>query len=254
MKILLSNDDGISSKGLKAIAEKLSVNNEILVVAPSNNCSGLAHSFTVFKPISVKQVYDYGCKAFKVDGSPVDCVKFAFLTQKDFRPEVVVAGINRGHNVGSDILYSGTVSLALEGAYFNRIAFSFSAFSPEETEFDLFADYAVKIINQILPIAKKGDVFNINFPDSRVKIKGIKITGLCKVIYNDEFVKLNENEYILQGEPINYDKNNPVLDDEPEIDCDYEWIKRGYITITPLVLDKTNFTLIEKLKELCIQL
>ena len=83
MKILLSNDDGISSKGLKAIAEKLSVNNEILVVAPSNNCSGLAHSFTVFKPISVKQVYDYGCKAFKVDGSPVDCVKFAFLTQKD---------------------------------------------------------------------------------------------------------------------------------------------------------------------------
>lgn len=254
MKILLSNDDGINSKGIKTLAEKLGRNNEILVVAPKTNCSGLAHSFTVFRPIKVNQVYGYGCSAFEVEGSPVDCVKFAFLTQKDFRPEVVVAGINRGHNVGSDILYSGTVSLALEGAYFNRIAFAFSAFSPEETEFETFGDYAVKIMEQILPIAKKGEVYNVNFPDSRVKIKGIKITGLCKVIYNDEFVKLNENEYILQGEPINYDKNNPVLEDAPEIDCDYEWIKRGYITITPLVLDKTDFNKMETLKKLCIKL
>ena len=130
MKILISNDDGINSRGLRALAERLSLRHKVLVVAPDGNRSAFSHSLTIAKTVKLKKDESVvGYDAYSLSGTPVDCIKFAELVFNDFNADIVIAGINKGHNLGSDILYSGTVSLALEGAYFNRIAFSFSAFS-----------------------------------------------------------------------------------------------------------------------------
>ena len=131
MKILISNDDGINSKGLIAIAEKLSKNNEVLVVAPDGNRSAISHSLTIGRPIKINKVYiSDNFTSYAISGTPADCVKMANILMPDFKADIVVAGINKGHNIGSDILYSGTVAIACEASFFNNISFALSTSEP----------------------------------------------------------------------------------------------------------------------------
>jgi 5'-nucleotidase len=136
MNILICNDDGIESKGLITFAERLSKKHNVLVVAPSGNRSAFSHSMTIDSSIKVSEVFNIkNCKAYSISGTPVDCVKFAKLYFKDFTPDVVIAGINKGHNLGSDVLYSGTVSIACEASFFGDLAFAFSVNSLGESDF-----------------------------------------------------------------------------------------------------------------------
>lgn len=250
VKVLLTNDDGIDSLALTRLSNELIKEFEVMIVAPSFNCSGASHSFTTDKAIKVKENYNFNCKAFEVEGQPVDCVKFAILNLKEFCPDIVVSGVNLAHNLGTDTLYSATLSQAIEGAYFDKISFAFSTYSKKEDYFDEFATIAVKIIKELLLFSKPGDVYNVNFPKSKVKIKGVKITRLCKVYYNDKYVKVGDNEYLLKGEPIGYNSFNN-LDVK---DCDYYWLQKGYVTITPISIDKTDNNLLFNLRNLCIKL
>ncbi len=243
MKILISNDDGINSKGLIALAEKFSERNEVLVVAPENNRSAISHSLTIGRPIEFNIVrVSEKFTSYAISGTPVDCVKMAKLLIPDFNPDVVVAGINKGHNIGTDILYSGTVAIACEGAFFDKVSFAFSAYSLGESDFSLYAEYAEKIIYKLLPISEKGCVWNVNFPDVDKEILGIKITRLGKHLYSDRYVKTEDGLFILEGEIVDNDEN-------PE-NCDVELIKKGFITITPILFNKTDFIKLEKFKDL----
>ncbi len=240
MNILLSNDDGINSKSLYSLCKVLSKKHNILVIAPDGNRSMMAHSVTFNKVIKVEPYHILdNVKAYKISGTPCDCVKIAKHAFDDFRIDLVVSGINLGHNLSSDILYSGTVSIALESVYFGIPAFSFSAYSHDD-DYD-FSDYAKicsEIIDKYYDKNYKG-VFNVNFPDKNVEIKGQVITKLGKYVYDDECVKISENEFLIKGQETNkvsLDKNT-----------DYEYIKKDFITITPLLYDKTDY---KKIKEL----
>ncbi len=247
MKFLVCNDDGINSAGLKAIAHRLCEKNEVTVIAPSVNKSACAHSLSLANNIVVKKILDKPYKAFAVEGTPVDCIKFAKIKFCGHKDDIVIAGINLAHNLGTDILYSGTVAIAYEASFFGSTCFAFSA--PKETDrhMDKYAEYAEQIINNLLPVSDYGDIWNINFPDLNCcKIVGVKITKLGKQIYSDDYVLVGENTYKLTGLPLDHAEN--------DVDCDVEWIKKGYITITPLLFDKTNYKNLKKVKKLCIKL
>lgn len=247
MNILLSNDDGIYSKGLEALAKKLSENNNLLIVAPDGNRSAISHAVTFFKEIEINKVeFANNCIAYATSGTPVDCVKIAKLLFKDFNSNIVIAGINIGHNLGSDVLYSGTVSIACEASFFGDIAFAFSVFN-DDVDFNLCAEICMKIINDLLSVSEKGDVWNINFPNINIAdIRGVKITKLGKQLYTDRYVNISKTKYMLVGELISHQENDD--------DCDVEWIKKGYITITPIILNKTNYDRINEVKDICIKL
>lgn len=248
MNILISNDDGIFSNGIIALAEKLAENNNVLVVAPDGNRSAASHSITLSSTIKLNKCNHIpGCKSYSISGTPVDCIKFAELELKDFNIDIVVAGINKGHNIGSDVLYSGTVAIASEAAFFGKISFAFSAFGLGESDFITYSNFAEKIINALMPLSIPGDIWNINFPDcSASNIKGIKFTKLGKQLYSDHYELVGESEYKLVGDLIDHD-----LNDE---DCDIEWSKKGFITITPILFNKTNNDKIKEAREICIEL
>ena len=247
MNILLSNDDGINSKALLSIAKALSKHHNVLIIAPDNNKSTVAHSVTFHKNITINKVDIIpNVKAYKISGTPCDCVKLAKLYFKDFNIDLVVAGINLGHNLASDILYSGTVSIALESAFFGIPSFAFSAYSHDDDYcFDNFSNIAVKIIDNLYKNLKPSDVINVNFPDKNTKINGIKFAPLGDIVYNDEVIKVSNNELIVLGNEI---------DDIKNLDCDVGLVKKGYVTITPLTFDRTNFKRIKELNFLCEKL
>ncbi len=248
MKVLICNDDGINSKGLIKLAERFAKENKVLVVAPDGNRTASSHSLSIGKKLKlIKSNVIENCLAYSLSGTPVDCVKFARLFFNDFVPDVVLAGINRGHNLGSDTLYSGTVSIASEASFFGNVSFAFSAFSVFDSNFELYSDYAVKIVNAVLPLSAPGDIWNVNFPDDCFKsIKGVKITSLGKQLYTDRYELVGDDEYMLVGELVDHEENR--------LDCDVEWIKKGYITITPLIFDKSNFNKILEVKDKCEKL
>lgn len=234
MNILICNDDGILSNGILRLAEHLSKKNKVLVVAPDGNRSAASHSLTIGKPIKVlKCNVSNNFDAYSISGTPADCVKVAKLMFSDFDADLVISGINKAHNLGTDIMYSGTVAIALEAAFFGNISIAFSAFNHGESDFDLYSRYAEKIIDKLLLISNPGDAWNVNFPDVDKKIIGVKITSLGKHLYSDRYVKVGENEFSLVGELIEHEENDE--------DCDVELIKKGFITITPILLNKTDF-------------
>ncbi len=246
MNVLISNDDGIESNGIIELAKAFSKDNNVLVVAPDGNRSSCGHSISPFRKIKVSKVNNLPFNAYSSSGTPVDCVKFAAHVLTDFKPDVIISGINKGHNIGTDTNYSGTLAIALEGAFFETISFAFSAFNLGESDFISMSTIAIKIVGELLKISNVGDVWNINFPPnfSLDDVK-IKFTGLGKQLYSDRYEKIGDDEYMLVGELINHNEN--------DFDCDVEWQKKGYITITPILYDKTDREKLKKLDELCIQ-
>ena len=228
MNILMSNDDGIYCSGLVKLAERLAKNNNVLVIAPDSNRSSFSHALSIGKPLTLLQENNIkGATAYSLSGTPVDCIKFARLHFKDFTPDIVVSGVNTEHNLGSDTLYSATVSIACEASFFGHVSFAFSAQNFSDCFSVIYPEYAEKIIKYLLPISNKGDIWNINFPDlNKGVIKGIKFAKLGKHLYSDRYEKIGENQYKLVGELIDCNEN--------DCDCDAELIQKGFITITPL--------------------
>lgn len=248
MKILLTNDDGINAHGIHALINELNSLAEIYVVAPDRERSGTGHSITVFEPIKVSTTRLPGVKAgWIAGGTPVDCVKLAISKLIPEKIDLVISGINHGSNLGTDVVYSGTVSAAAEGVIMGSPAIAVSYDSSEkDANFDFTARFTRQVVKTLTRegIIDKETLININIPaiDPR-DIKGISITRLGARNYENLF-----EEYKDPRGNIFYWLGGGVLEEEQKLDSDVYAVQHGYISITPIHLDLTDYKLIEEYK------
>lgn len=248
MRLLLTNDDGISAKGIYALAKELEKNHEVIIVAPDNERSACGHSITLNRPLIVRETKLTGLtsKAFSVDGTPADCVKIAINKLIDGEIDMVVSGINKGLNLGTDVLYSGTVSAAIEAAIYKIPSMAVSMDIKRNVEtYEMAAKYASEILVKAKENNIKNDiVLNVNIPllDEN-EIKGIKVCKIGSRLYNNIYIKTigenNETQYEIKGE----------VKDIHEENSDTIYFKEGYVTVTPLHYDLTNFKILNDVSE-----
>lgn len=246
MNILITNDDGIQAGGIQAIARRLEKSHNILIVAPDSQRSASSHSITLTKPIMVKEekLNDINGPCFSVGGTPVDCTQIAITTIAKGKIDLVVSGINDGFNLGTDVLYSGTVSAAIEGAINNIPSIALSCDGMDES-YEIAANYADFIINKIENKELGNIVLNVNIPSvDKNEIKGIKVCGIGERSYNNVYIEIdsggNHSVYKITGSP----------QPPKEIDTDVAYIKENYVTVTPLHYDLTNFKLINSIDKI----
>ena len=239
MKILVVNDDGIMSEGIKALADFLSVKHDVTVVAPDGNRSAFSHSLSIYKDIIVKELkISDKYRTFAMSGTPADCVKFAAHYFSDIKFDLVCSGINKGHNLGSDTVYSGTISACLEGNFFGIKGIAFSNYAHSDCNFKANVVTLENIFDKLVDICSPDYTLNVNFPNG--KEKGVKIVPLGIHLYTDNYVKTAEDTYQLVGAPIE------EIEDE---NCDVAYAKRGFVTVTPIIYNRTANKIIDKLKD-----
>ena len=190
-RILVTNDDGIESRGLLALKRALEPIGDVTVVAPDTNQSAVGHQKTLMRPLRVRErTLADGSMGYSIDGSPTDCVSLAFLGFFEERFDLVASGINYGANLGDDITYSGTVSAAMEAVINNAPAFAISQEYVEEVDFSLAAVAAAIVARNILEHGlKRGELLSVNVPGVPIEeCEGIEITRVGRRIYSDELV------------------------------------------------------------------
>ncbi len=240
MQILLTNDDGIYAPGLKAMEEALQALGEVCVVAPATEQSGVAHSITFLSPLICKAVFEGGGgKQFgwAVEGSPADCVKIGVFEFCPRRPDLIVSGINGGLNAGINVLYSGTVAAATEGAFFGITSVAVSLEYDEQAQFTTAAHIAVDLIKQLLeqkPSEPK--LFNVNIPTTATRGPAeVRMVPMGLERYGQNFLKRKDPKgrtyYWASGEP------PPAIS---AVETDLTALKQGHITVTPLGYDRTQ--------------
>jgi 5'-nucleotidase len=240
MRILIVNDDGIHADGIKALAGKLKQRHDITVVAPDSERSASAHSITLNRPLRVSKVAPSGLEGipcYIVDGLPVDCTKIGITHIMQSGVDLVVSGINHGANMGSDVLYSGTVSAALDAVImgYRAMAVSIASFYPKHLE--TAAQLALDIIDGgVVDSQPDGVLYNLNVPDLPTgELKGVKVTRQGRTIYEDSVDVRHDprgNEYIwMAGELIKSCGSD---------DTDVCAVRDGYASLTPLKYDLTD--------------
>ena len=240
MNILVSNDDGILATGIGILAEACRAVGQVTVVAPDREQSGTSHSLTLHRPLRPTRTRD---GAFQVDGTPTDCVLLAIGALLPERPDFVFSGINHGPNMGEDVLYSGTVSVAMEAVTLGvpGIAFSFAGRDPE-----LMASYhplLVRLIRQITEIKDfpAETLLNINLPKVHAsEVKGVKVTKLGSRFFSGSLTRMNDpwgrEVFWIGGGDVTWTTDPGT---------DHAAVKDGYISVTPLHMDLTNYRLME---------
>lgn len=247
MRILLCNDDGINAPGLIAMAERLSSLGQLYVAAPDSEKSASSNALTLAQPLRAREVkFPVRVeKAWSITGTPTDCAKIALANLVPERPDLVVSGINRGPNLSVDIFYSGTVAAACEGAFkeIPSFAVSLDNFSADAC-YNAAADWGVRCINALLEIGiEPGRIYNINVPGIEPeKIRGVKITRAGKVDYRETY----EHRLDPYGRSYYWIRGNPEILD-PASECDIVAVRAGFVSVTPLKPDLTDFRLFEKL-------
>jgi 5'-nucleotidase len=242
--ILVTNDDGVDSPGLSALARAMKTVDEVCVIAPNRNWTAAGHTKTLDRPLRVQEVSLSGTRlrAYSSDGSPSDCVALGFLGLAPQRPRLVVSGINTGPNMGSDITYSGTVSAAMESVVSGVPAIAVSLADYFEWDFVYAAQFAARLARRVLRATFDGDVLlNVNVPRGRRRdIKGVQITRLGRREYRDELIRRKDpfgrDYYWIGGGP-------PGGEGEPGTDL--HAVAAGYVSVTPIQIDLTNHDLIE---------
>jgi len=177
MRILVANDDGYQSLGIRALHRAMDTVGEATIVAPDRNRSGASNSLTLTQPLQVRKHED---RVYSVEGTPTDCVNIALSGLLEFEVDIVVSGINDGPNMGDDVLYSGTVAAAMEGRFLGHPAFALSMATHEPKHFDTGATVAAKLVSHLIdaPLAK-GTILNINVPDVPIgELAGFALTRL----------------------------------------------------------------------------
>ncbi len=246
MRILLSNDDGVYAAGINVLRRFLSQLGEVFVVAPDREKSAASHSLTLHRPLKVKEVEE---KVWAVDGTPTDAVILGINKLLPEKPDIVVSGINDGPNLGDDITYSGTVAAAMEGTILGVPSIAVSLAVAGYKNFEVAAQIAVKVVQWVaerkLP---QGVLLNVNVPDVEniERIRGVKWTRQGRRIYTDYIYELKDPRgnvyYWIGGIPV---------DDERlgnDSNTDIEAVKKGYVSITPIKLELTDFDFLEKVK------
>ncbi len=244
--ILITNDDSIFAPGIKALTEAVQDLGRIVVVAPDKPQSGMGHAITIGSPLRLQKVpYLDGIEAYTCNGTPVDCVKLAVDKVLHRKPDICLSGINHGANHSINVLYSGTMSAAMEAAIENipSVGFSLLDYSME-ADFSAAKTYVRKITLQILSQkSSKHLLLNVNIPAvPESLIKGIKICRQAYAKYEEDFIERKDPHgkmyYWLTGEFVNFDKGK---------DTDVWALKHNYVSVVPVQFDLTDYILKEKM-------
>jgi len=245
--ILVSNDDGIHSEGLIALADALADLGETVVVAPDRERSAVSHSLTLHRPLRVQELRP---GRFAVDGTPTDCVNLAVNGILARRPALVVSGINKGANLGDDVTYSGTVSAAMEGTLLGIPSIAISLLGREGFRFDTASRFARRLAGWVLEHALPADtLLNVNVPApgdaANGGARGVALTRMGRRRYGDAIVEKidprGKKYYWIGGEELEF---------EDAEGTDFHAVNQGLISVTPIHLDLTNYKSFEALRAL----
>lgn len=244
MKILVSNDDGILASGIGVLAEVCRSVGDVTVVAPDREQSGASHSLTLSRPLRVEQLPD---GSYQVDGTPTDCVLLALGTLIDRRPDFVFSGINHGPNMGEDVLYSGTVAAAMEGLSLGipGIAVSFAGGrTAREQYLSSQVPWLERLIRRVTTVGSfpEETLLSINLPPVHGdEIRGIRVTTLGNRVFSESLSETRDpwgrKMYWIGGGQVSWSGRE---------DSDFRAIEEGFISVTPLHIDLTNYALLEE--------
>ena len=251
MKILVTNDDGIFSSGIYELWEVAKEFGDVIMVAPSTQKSAVGHGITLADPIYVREVErDNGCRGFAVSGTPADCVKIGVKSILSSPPEIILSGINIGSNLGNNIIYSGTVAAAVEGAVLGipSIAISIDSYNP--VSFETSKVVVRKVIKFLLKnTIPNGTLLNVNVPHCNPKdLKGYKITIKGRQYFNDSF----DERIDPRGRPY-YWMTGQMIDNDKTLEYDGFAVSNGYVSITPINLEMTNEDYIDELERVIMK-
>lgn len=242
MRILITNDDGILSPGLTALAKALKVIGEVWVVAPDRERTAAAHAVTLHKPLRVQQM---DTRIYAANGTPVDCVNLAVLKIMPKPPVLVVSGINKGVNLGDDVMYSGTVSAAVEGTILGIPSIAVSQEGHERFRFDVGADYAIRIARLVLERGLPDETLvNVNVPDRPLSaVRGVRITCLSRRRFDNPIIEKvdphGRSYYWIAGTRVSWSRSK---------DADHEAIAEGLVSLTPIHLDTTHYGALDQFR------
>ncbi len=234
MRILVTNDDGIHSPGITILAKALAQVGEVWVVAPDRERTAVAHAVTLHKPLRLHHIAP---RVFTVNGTPVDCVNLALLKIMPKPPALVVSGVNKGVNLGDDVMYSGTVSAAMEGTILGVPSIAVSQEGWEEFRFTVGATYAVRVARLVLSHGLPDEtLLNVNIPNRPLRgIKGVRITCLSRRRFDNPIIEKcdphGRKYYWIAGKRVSWSRDK---------DADHEALEGGFVSITPIRLDSTH--------------
>ena len=234
-KILITNDDGIHAPGIKALWQALADHADLTIIAPAGDQSGMGLAITLRTPLQVEPVeWERGTQAWKVNGTPADCVKLALGVILSQKPDLIVSGINRGSNSGRTVLYSGTVGGAIEGALRRVPGIAFSLEDANNPNFEAISHHILPIVHHVLenPLPT-GTILNVNFPFDPKDIKGMKLARQGQSYWIDQ----PDQRVHPEGNPYFWLAGKWSDHDEHE-ESDVALLQKGYITAVPIHVDE----------------
>lgn len=242
MHVLVSNDDGVEAQGIRCLAARLRDQSRVTVVAPDRDRSGASNSLTLDMPIRAEYLSE---DVIRVAGTPTDCVHLAITGLLDDEPDMVISGINSNANLGDDVLYSGTVAAAMEGRFLGlpAIAVSLMGGRTGQRNYDTAAEAVMRLIGHLAEDPLPADtILNVNVPDlSWEEVKGFEVTRLGHRHRAEKVIQQTDP----RGQPI-YWIGPPGAEHDAGEGTDFYALKRGYISITPLHVDLTRYTALDK--------
>jgi 5'-nucleotidase len=247
LKILVSNDDGISSPGIAALVAALKNIGEVIVVAPSTEQSAVGHAITMKYPLRVSEYFKDGeFFGYAVDGTPADCIKMGVRNILHETPDIVISGINLGSNAAINIIYSGTVSAAREAAIMDIPAIAVSVTSHTANHFEFAARYSGELAQMIMKNGlPNGTLLNLNVPDlPEDKLKGIIVTQQGKTKWDDIYQERKDpygNKY--------YWLTGNLIEQDETLEADHYALKNDYVSVTPIHFDLTDYKTYDAMKK-----
>ncbi len=245
MRVLVSNDDGVDAPGIRLLAERLRVLGDVVVVAPDRDRSGASNSLTLDQPIRVLRMDD---GRYRVAGTPTDCVHLALSGLLENEPDIVVSGINNAANLGDDVIYSGTVSAAMEGRFLGlpAIAVSLASSDHRGEHYDSAARAVLLLVRRLLVDPLPADtILNVNVPDRPwSEIRGFEVTRLGRRHRSAPCIR----DHDPRGRTIWWIGPAGEAEDAGP-GTDFDAVQRGYVSVTPIHVDLTRFQALEKVSE-----
>jgi len=250
MNILITNDDGIDSPGILALAQAMKEIGNVTVIAPDRQQSAVGHALTVSAPLRAVPFQRNGDMfGFAVNGTPADCVKLGVSTLLAIKPDLVVSGINHGANTAVNVMYSGTVSAATEAMMIGipALAVSLTSFSLD-AEMSVAADYAKRVAGSMLEWGlQKDTILNMNVPAiSREEVKGMRITRLSNSYWDDSYDSRKDP----MGREYHWIVGAYRVPEEADIETDDGAVRNGWVSLTPVHYDLTHRKEVERLQSL----
>lgn len=244
-RILVTNDDGVQSPGIKALAAALEPLGEVIIVAPTQEASAIGHALTLRRPLRREE---WGPRVYAVDGTPTDCVNLAINGILRERPALVLSGINKGANLGDDVTYSGTVSAAMEGTLLGVPSIAVSQIGRGPYDFRIAAVFAGELVERVLANPMPPDtLLNVNVPQfaDGEQPRGVALTRMGKRRYGDAIIEKidprGRKYYWIGGEELSFVEAEGT---------DFHAVSGGSISVTPIHLDLTNYASFDALRPL----